>query len=118
MDLHKLVREGIEIFLNEVSEKGFKKLLLYGAGEVAEIILVVVKFGSKCDIEIIALVDYDLGKWGTEVLGFPAISSADIKKYEHDGIFISSYTYEETIKQQLIKKGYKKEKIITFFAEN
>lgn len=118
MDLHKLAREGVEKFLHVVSERGFKKIFLYGAGEVAEIILGVIKFGSSTDIEIIALVDDDLEKRGTEVLGFPVISSADIKKYEHDGIFISSYTYEDTIKQQLIKKGYKKEKIITFFTGN
>jgi len=118
MDLHKLAREGVENYLQEISKKGFKKILLYGAGEVAEIILGVIKFGSSVDLDIIAVVDDDLEKRGKEILGYPIISAVDIKKYEHDGIFISSYTYEDIIKQQLIKKGYEKEKILTFFTES
>lgn len=118
MDLHKLAREGVENYLQEISKKGFRKILLYGAGEVAEIILGVIKFGSSVDLDILAVVDDDLEKRGKQILDYPIISAVDIKKYDHDGIFISSYTYEETIKQQLIKKGYDKEKILTFFTEN
>lgn len=118
MDLHKLAREGVENYLQEISKKGFKKILLYGAGEVAEIILGVIKFGSSVDLDILAVVDDDLEKRGKQIVGYPIISAVDIKKYDHDGIFISSYTYEDIIKQQLIKKGYEKEKILTFFTEN
>jgi DNA-binding MarR family transcriptional regulator len=117
MDLHKLAREGVELFLKTVSERGFKKILLYGAGEVAEIILGVIKFNSEVDINIVFVVDDDLEKRGKEILGYPIITSAEINKHEHDGIFISSYTFEDIIKQQLIKKGYDKSKIITFFTE-
>ena len=118
MDMHKLAREGIELFFRELEQRDFKKLLLYGAGEVAEIILGVLKYGSGTNIDIVAVVDDDLEKRGTTIVGYPIISSVDIKRYEHDGIFISSYTYEDSIKQQLVKKGYNKEKILTFFTES
>ena len=117
MDLHKLAKSGVEDFLRKVSKKGFSSILLYGAGEVAEIILNVVRGSDDVDLEIKAIVDDDLEKRGTELLGYPVISKVDIKKYKHDGVLVSSYTFESIIRNHLLQLGYEDEKIIQFFGE-
>ncbi|WP_422484810.1 winged helix-turn-helix transcriptional regulator [Gudongella sp. DL1XJH-153] len=117
MDLHKLAKAGVEEFLKRVSQKGFHSILLYGAGEVAEIILNVVNNTEDIDMKVQAIVDDDLEKRGTELLGYPVISKVDIKKYEHDGVMVSSYTFENIIRSHLLQMGYEDEKIIQFFGE-
>lgn len=117
MDLHKVAKKGIEDFLKKVSKNGFHSILLYGAGEVAETILNVINNSDEIDLVIQAIIDDDLEKRGTEILGYPVISKVDIKKYEHDGILVSSYTFENSIKKHLLQRGYEKDKIIQFFGE-
>lgn len=114
--LHNLAQKGIEDFLEIVSKKGFKNILLYGAGEVAEIILSVLRDNTDLGIQVEALVDDNLEKRGTTIQGYPVISKMDIKKYEHDGILISSYAYETAISKQLDSLGYCKDKVIHFFS--
>ena len=117
MDLHKVAKANVEDFLMRVAEKGFSSILLYGAGEVAEIILNVIRATDELDLQVKAVVDDDLEKRGTEILGYPVISKVDMKKYEHDGILVSSYTFETIIRNHLLQLGYQKDKIIQFFGE-
>jgi len=116
INLHCLAQSGIEEFLRTVYEKGFKNILLYGAGEVAEIILSVIRENKDIGLQIQALVDDNLEKRGTQLLGYPVISRMDIKKYDHDGVLISSYAYEDIIAKQLDRLGYSKDKVIHFFG--
>lgn len=117
MDLHKVAKANVEDFLMRVAEKGFSSILLYGAGEVAEIILNVIRATDELDLQVKAVVDDDLEKRGSEILGYPVISKVDMKKYEHDGILVSSYTFETIIRNHLLQLGYQKDKIIQFFGE-
>lgn len=116
MDLHKLAKDGIEIFLKDVVKKGYKNIILYGAGEVAEIILSVINDKSVKDLNVLAVVDDDLEKRGKKILEHKIISRVDLKGIEYDGILIASYTYEDVIKEQLLKAGFDKRKILQFFG--
>lgn len=116
MDLHKLAKDGIEIFLKDVVKKGYKNIILYGAGEVAEIILSVINDKSVKDLNVLAVVDDDLEKRGKTILEHKIISRVDLKGIEYDGILIASYTYEDVIKEQLLKAGFDKKKILQFFG--
>ncbi len=116
MDLHKLAKGGIEKFLIDVVKKGYKNIILYGAGEVAEIILRVINDKTVKGLNVVVVVDDDLEKRGKTILEHKIISKIDLKNYEYDGILISSYTYEDTIKDQLVKSGFEKSKIIQFFG--
>lgn len=116
MDLNRLSRKGLEDFLQMVADKGFRRIFLYGAGEVAGILLGVLGYGMVRDLEVLAVVDDDPSKWGSEILGYPVIPFGEIGKYRHDGIFISSYSFEDEIKGRLLKQGYEEGKIITFFT--
>ena len=113
--LYNSAKENIENFLIQIEEKGFKKILLYGAGEVAEILLNAIRDSKVISITVLAVIDDDPNKMGHK-LGLTDIVTRDfINHVEHDGILISSHTNNETIYNKLILDDYSKDKVIQFF---
>lgn len=108
-------KDNIYTFLNQIIEKGFKKILMYGAGEVAEIMLVVMNEDNKLPLEVLAVVDDNKSKHGSLIVNKPIIKKEDIIHYQHDGILISSYKHLDTIKNNLKSMNYAKENILYFF---
>lgn len=117
LELYRLAKENIEHFLLRLEDKGYKKMLVYGAGEVAETLLEIIKDRKDKPLKVLALVDDDKNKQGIQLLGYKIISKDDINEYIHDGIIITSYTYEDDIKNRLDEIGYPKEKIERFFSK-
>ncbi len=92
----KSASEGIVKFLNQIIEKGFKKILLYGAGDVAEILLQTLNTENDFVIEVIGVIDDDVNKQITNLNGFPILSIDMIKSIEHDGILSKKYSVFST----------------------
>ncbi len=113
--IYASAKSNIEVFLNQIIEKGFKTILLYGAGEVAEILLHVIRDGHAGPIEVLAVIDDDVSKKGKTIVNRPIILNNQINKFAHDGILISSYTHHKQISDRLMSCQYKKNKIIDFF---
>ncbi len=113
--VYQSAKDDIFNFLNQIIRRGFKKLLLYGAGEVAEIILQVMNDDNSIPLDIVAVVDDDPEKQQKTFVNLPVISINEINKYPHDSILISSYTHHEVIYNKLISINYPKENIIQFF---
>lgn len=113
--IYSSAKENILLFLNQIIEKGFKKILLYGAGEVAEIMLQVINDNKNLPLEVLAVIDDDANKQGKFIMNIPIICNSSIKEIDHDGILISIFKYKVDIYSKLITMGYKKEKIIKFF---
>ena len=113
--VYQSAKDDIFNFLNQIIRRGFKKLLLYGAGEVAEIILQVMNDDNSIPLDIVAVVDDDPEKQQKTFVNLPVISINEINKYPHDSILISSYTHHEVIYNKLISINYLKENIIQFF---
>jgi len=107
--------DNILLFLNVLVSKGYKKILLYPAGEVTEIILKVINDTPSCNIDIVAIVDDDGDKRNTELLSKKIISKEDISFYQHDSILISSYKHHEVLLDNLLSMNYPKAKITQFF---
>lgn len=103
-------KEELYKFVEDIKEKGFKKILLYGAGEVAEIFLNAI----KDEIEVLALIDDDTNKQGNELVNTLIISRKEISNYEHDGILISSYAHYENMLNRLKEINYPKDKVLYF----
>lgn len=116
MKLYKLAKENIEKFLGDLEDKGYKNILLYGAGEVAETILSVIRDKEDFKMNIVGIVDDDLYKQGNKLMGYDIISSDGIGKYGHDAIVITSYTFEDEIRERLEELGYEKGKVERFFG--
>lgn len=112
---YMLAKKELEDFLLNATSKGFHNIILYGAGEVCEIILTTIKNSAKLNLKIPAVVDDDLEKKGKKIANIPIISKVDLDKYPHDAIFISSYTYEDQIAKKLRALGYEEDRIIKFF---
>ena len=116
LDLYKLAKENVESFLSKIESKGNNNILIYGAGEVAETILGVIRDRNKDTLKVLAVIDDDEDIQGKELLGYKIISRADINHYEHDAVVITSYAYEDEIRGRLKELNYSENKIIRFFS--
>lgn len=117
LELYRLAEENIESFLFKLEDKGYRNILLYGAGEVAETILGIINRRTDKPLRVLALVDDDIDRQCKKLLGYKIISREEIKKYEHDGIVITSYTFEDSIRKMLYKMAYPGDRIERFFTE-
>jgi len=114
-NLYNSAKENIERFLIQIEEKGFKNIFLYGAGEVAELLLHTIKSGKIICVNVLAVIDDDANKIGQQVVETDIISKNQIEKISHDGILISSYTNRIKIICNLLEQNYDRSKIIQFF---
>ena len=114
-NLYNSAKENIEQFLRQVEKKGFKNILLYGAGEVAELILQVLLEEEKLCIDVLAVIDDDSNKQGNYIMNIPIISFYNIVDNKFDGILISSDEHNSKIKYKLINSGMDVKKIINYF---
>lgn len=114
-NIYSKAKIDIVYFLNQVIKKGVNKVLFYGAGEVAEIILQVISSDNNIPLKVVAVVDDDLNKENKVIVNTPIIKKEDIKKYDHDAMLISSYTHRDKIIKNLKDIDYDHKKIIRFF---
>lgn len=117
LELYRLAEENIEKFLVGLEDKGYENILIYGAGEVAQTILGILKYRTDKSLKVVALIDDDKDRQNTEMLGYKIISREEIKEYKHDGIVITSYTFEDEIRKKLEEIDYPGDKIERFFTE-
>ncbi len=115
LKIYKSAKENIVEFLDLVIDKGYENILLYGAGEVAEILLQTILIDSQIPINVLAIIDDDKTKQGKILVNTKIIRLDSINDYIYDGILISSYTNSETIYNKLIDNDIDKHLIIQFF---
>lgn len=114
-EIYLSAKDNITSFLNQIISKGFKKILLYGAGEVAEIMLRVLNDDNSIPLEVLAVVDDSVLKAGYNIVNIPIITKDNIEDFAHDGVLVSSYKHHEVINKNLNAIHYPSEKIINFF---
>lgn len=114
-NLYNSAKENIEQFLKQIENKGFKNIMLYGAGEVTELLLHTINTSENINVYARAIIDDDYKKIGTTIFNTKVISRDSINIIKHDGILISSYTNKNIMKKNLREIGYPTNKIIEFF---
>lgn len=114
MDQYIKGQESVHHFLEAIQEKGFKDILLYGAGEVAEIILDFIT-SQDVDINVLGVIDDNPLKQGNQLKTKTVYANDKINEIKHDGIVITSYAYEDEIKKQLKNLEYPTKNIIGYF---
>ena len=114
-EVYLSAKDNIIKFLNQIIDKGFKKILLYGAGEVAEIMLQVMNDDNQIPLEALAVIDDDENRNNGFIVKIPIINISKIYNFDHDGILISSYKHHEAIRKNLIDINYRTDRIIEFF---
>jgi DNA-binding MarR family transcriptional regulator len=115
LNIYKSAKENIVEFLTQIINKGYENILLYGAGEVAEILLQTILIDSQIPINVLAVIDDDESKLGKTLVSKKIISLDRVNEYQFDGILISSYTNQKLILDKLLAVNYQKENILHFF---
>jgi len=113
--IYQSAKENIITFLKQIINKGFRKILLYGAGEVAEILLHTINSDRHLPLKALGVIDDDPSKTNYYLSNVKIMSRESIFNIDHDGILISSYTNNEIIYRKLLEINYNKNKIIQFF---
>lgn len=116
LKLYKLAENNVDGFLDHLEQVGYRRILLYGAGEVAETILGIVRARKDSCLKVLGVIDDDLVRQEKRLLGFEVISREEIMDSEHDAIVITSYTFEDEIMNKLKDMEYPDEKTIRFFS--
>jgi FlaA1/EpsC-like NDP-sugar epimerase len=114
MDQYIKALDTARTFLSSIEEKEFKRVFLYGAGEVAEIILDIL-VANKFDLDVVGLIDDNELKQGSSVKGIMVYSIDALGSIDHDGVIITSYTFEEDIIAKLEDNHYPVSQIIRYF---
>jgi len=114
-EVYLSAKDNIIKFLNQIIGKGFKKILLYGAGEVAEIMLHVMNDDDQIPLEVIAVIDDDESKQKELIVNKQIIGCEQIKVFNHDAILVSSFKHHQVINEKLESINYNKNNIINFF---
>ncbi len=114
-NLYNNAKEEIMKFINRIIENGYRDVILYGAGEVAEIILATINNDNSIPLSVIAVVDDDSNKQGTLIYNTEIKNIEYVNEVKHDCVIIGSYTNYEVMKNNLLRLNYSIDKIEYFF---
>ena len=117
LDLYQLAKNNVKDFLQGIENKGFNNILLYGAGEVAETIIGVIRDRDTATLNVLGIIDDNVDKIHKVILGYKIVDRDAIKEFNPDAIVITSYTFEDEIRERLSEVGFPAEKIVRFFGE-
>lgn len=115
LDVYNDAKDDCYKFFESIISKGYKNILFYGAGEVAEIMLTVINNDKDIYLNVLAIIDDDIYKQGKTLNNKQIIPFEDISLFEYDGILISTYTNSDKIYNKLIKSRLEQNKILQFF---
>ena len=107
LSLYKEALKKFEGLLKELEERNIRKVILYGASDLAEITYVSLKANN---IKLVGVVDDT--KRGTKFLDFTIRSTSDLKDLEFDSIIIATLESKEHMVKKLVEKNIPREKII------
>ena len=115
--IHNRARRDITIFIERIIQNGFKNIILYGAGDVSEIILQTLEFDRNLKLNIVGILDDDVKKHNTYLYDVKVTEPQSLYSIKHDGVLVSSYLHQNTIEKHLESLNYDKKKIIRLFKD-
>ncbi len=113
--LYNTAKENIVSYLNRIADQGFTNILLYGAGEVAEIMLNAIVFDNSSRVKILGVIDDNEEKYGTQIVGSNILPPSELANINHDGVLVSSYTNQTMIIARLKNLNEPDSKVLSFF---
>jgi len=106
LDFYRDTRSKIKSGFKDLVKKRIRRVIFYGAGEVAELSFLSLQ---ESGLELIGVID-DFKKSET-FFGFPILNKEKIKEFDFDMIIITSFRSMETIYLNLKNLGIKEDKI-------
>lgn len=116
LKLYNIAEENINKFFVRLENKGYREVIFYGAGEVAQIMLGVIKDRKSMPFKVVGVVDDDEELIGKKVFGYKIMARDEIESVDHDAVVITSYTYEDEIMKKLEDMGYPRFRVGKFFG--
>jgi len=107
LSLYKEALKKFEGLLKELEERNIRKVILYGANDLAEITYVSLKANN---IKLVGMVDDT--KRGAKFLDFTIQSTSDLKAMEFDSIILTALESKEDMVKKLVENNIPREKII------
>ena len=104
---YKRAIRDIEGLLNDFEKKGVKKVVFYGANDLAEIAFISLR---GTDVQLIGVADDQ--KQGKDFLGFTVKSITELKKAGFDRIIVTTIDSKEAQLDKLLGKKIPREKIV------
>jgi DNA-binding MarR family transcriptional regulator len=104
---YKKALRDLEDLLNDFHKKGVRKVVFYGANDLAEIASISLR---DTKIQLIGVADEE--KQGKDFLGFTVKSITELKKTEFDRVVITTVDSKEAQLDKLLRKKIPREKII------
>ncbi|XFA99091.1 winged helix-turn-helix transcriptional regulator [Candidatus Izemoplasma sp. B36] len=108
-------KEHIVDFLDQIKSKGITKIIMYGAGEVAELTLQVINESDDNELEILSIIDDDISKQSNVFMNIKIVSFQEAMAMQFDAILITSFTHGKTIRKKLNEYGYDNYNIYDYF---
>lgn len=108
LHFYKSALRSLEDLLSELEERGVKKVVFFGASDLAEIAFISLK---ATDIKLTGVVD-DLKK-GKRFLDFTIKPIAELSKLEFDRIIITTIDSKEDIFNRLLQERIPRQKIVS-----
>jgi DNA-binding MarR family transcriptional regulator len=99
-DLHSM-QDHIRERLREIRAEGVERLVFYGAGEVLEVVLTL---AEGLGLEVLAVVDDDPSKQGTERAGLPVGCPSGIEGLAPDCVLITTFRHAAEIRERIGRK--------------
>jgi len=106
LDFYRDARSKIKSGFKDLVKKRIRRVIFYGAGEVAELSFLSLQ---EAGLELIGIID-DFKK-GETFFGFPVLDKEKIKEFDFDMIIITSFRSMEAIYKKLKDLGIKESKI-------
>ena len=96
--MYKQAKEPLVDFVKNIWNENIKTVLLYGAGEVVNVAIEIIKSNG---LKIAGIVDDSIIKQGKSIENYLVISSKEISKRNYDAIIITSFSYRKEILQNI-----------------
>jgi DNA-binding MarR family transcriptional regulator len=104
---YKRALRDLEDLLNDFHKKGVRKVVFYGANDLAEIASISLR---DTKIQLMGVADEE--KQGKDFLGFTVKSITELKKTEFDRVVITTVDSKEAQLHKLLRKKIPREKIV------
>lgn len=108
LQFYREIRRFLMQSLTPMAQAGFRDILLYGTGEVAEIAYLIMQ---EMDLNLVGVVDGETGR--QKFLGYPLRDLSEISLLPFNRIVIAAFGSREKIHRQLVGLGIPEEKLIT-----
>ena len=111
LSYYRDMRHRLKHVLSELSGGGFKRVVIYGTGELAELAYLTLQ---EMNLTLVGFVD---GKQETRFLSYPVSSVGDLLNWDFDALLIADLEGLEKVQARLAQEKVPQEKVVTLLPK-